>query len=39
MLMLMFALSQASINAFLTGAGCAISMYCGCKTPVKRRKR
>lgn len=38
--MLMFlttALSTASVEAFLTGCSCAITLYCG-KTPLNRRK-
>lgn len=39
MLMLLTAtLSTASVEAFLTGCSCAITLYCG-KTPLNIRKK
>lgn len=39
MLLFLTAVSQTVIQSFMTGAGCAITLYCGSKTPVKRKRK
>lgn len=39
MLMFLTALSKIAVDSFLTGVTCAISLYCGVKTPKNRRTK
>ncbi len=38
MFVLMTSLSKIAVESFVSGVSCAISLYCGVKTPRNRRK-